>query len=491
LKPENVLVHQSGHVKLSDFGSSRFFKEITAGDRLEGTADYLAPEVLRGRNVSPASDLWSFACTLYQMLAGRVPIWAGDDPGIKPPSAAEEKKEADDIARMSASERAAHREGVMKRHEEAQKANMLSKMVQFETADPNEDRYPEKFDPAARELIDAIMKPDPSQRIGIRRRNGENGEPVPLDAPSGGVAWEIDFSVLKSHPFFGGVDFDLLPTLPAPSLAGGRVQPAPDARWARRKNSIMWAPMPKQYSFAEGAAAVMEPIPEEPEKELAAARERTGGAAAGPGSMRAQLFASKTGSVAAPRFMGVQESAEEGGDSDMAEGSEEEEEDREGEEAGAGLQDQMLSAAFPGGAGLPPKAPSSKKPSSRASGPMAVVERPKDEDSQEDAMGSTMSGERSAGPIAASAAALPPRPAVRAPLGLKSKLPPSGASRPQLSFVPKADATAGPTGLGMGLRKMGGSSTASALLARVLNKPATLPPTANLPHNGHPDSEMK
>jgi hypothetical protein len=29
------------------------------------------------------------------------------------------------------------------------------------------------------------------------------------------------------------------------------VAPAPDKRWARRRNSIMWAPMPKQFSFAE------------------------------------------------------------------------------------------------------------------------------------------------------------------------------------------------------------------------------------------------
>lgn len=43
LKPENVLVHQTGHVKLTDFGSARYCDKIVEGDRIEGTAEYLAP----------------------------------------------------------------------------------------------------------------------------------------------------------------------------------------------------------------------------------------------------------------------------------------------------------------------------------------------------------------------------------------------------------------------------------------------------------------
>lgn len=48
--------------------------------RIEGTAAYLAPELVIGSSApSPASDCWAFGCLLYQCLAGRPPIWAETD----------------------------------------------------------------------------------------------------------------------------------------------------------------------------------------------------------------------------------------------------------------------------------------------------------------------------------------------------------------------------------------------------------------------------
>ena len=74
LKVENILVHSSGHVRISDFGSTRLLSECVPGE-VEGTAVYLAPELLQHKKASYKSDYWSFGCLIFQILAGRPPGW--------------------------------------------------------------------------------------------------------------------------------------------------------------------------------------------------------------------------------------------------------------------------------------------------------------------------------------------------------------------------------------------------------------------------------
>jgi serine/threonine protein kinase/Flp pilus assembly protein TadD len=78
VKPENVLISTDGRLKVADFGLARSPNEtaVTALDVLPGTVAYLAPELLAGRQASPASDLYALGVTLYEMLAGRVPFEA-------------------------------------------------------------------------------------------------------------------------------------------------------------------------------------------------------------------------------------------------------------------------------------------------------------------------------------------------------------------------------------------------------------------------------
>jgi serine/threonine protein kinase len=73
---KNILVDDSGHAVLCDFGMSQIIEEelepsgtTTSGVR-EGTLRWSAPEVVSGENPGrsiPASDVWSFGCTGYEV----------------------------------------------------------------------------------------------------------------------------------------------------------------------------------------------------------------------------------------------------------------------------------------------------------------------------------------------------------------------------------------------------------------------------------------
>jgi serine/threonine-protein kinase len=72
LRPGNVLVSDSGMVKVTDFGTSRFLEIAAHGTTVIGSPPYMAPEQFHGKAVF-ASDLYSLGVTMYQMLTGSLP----------------------------------------------------------------------------------------------------------------------------------------------------------------------------------------------------------------------------------------------------------------------------------------------------------------------------------------------------------------------------------------------------------------------------------
>lgn len=75
LKPSNVLFDDAGAAYLADFGLAKDdrWTDVTAG-ALVGTPHYLAPEVIAGGPPSNASDVYAFACVLWEAVAGAPPF---------------------------------------------------------------------------------------------------------------------------------------------------------------------------------------------------------------------------------------------------------------------------------------------------------------------------------------------------------------------------------------------------------------------------------
>jgi serine/threonine protein kinase len=78
VKPDNFLVNLEGEVKLIDFalavrqkkGLAKFFSRKS---KIQGTRSYMSPEQIRGKALGIEADVYSFACTIFHLLAARPP----------------------------------------------------------------------------------------------------------------------------------------------------------------------------------------------------------------------------------------------------------------------------------------------------------------------------------------------------------------------------------------------------------------------------------
>ena len=82
IKPENILITQYGEPALADFGVARLQSTSQATAGVFGfTTIHAAPELLEGRDLSAATDVYGLASTLYQLLAGKAAFRSFEDEG--------------------------------------------------------------------------------------------------------------------------------------------------------------------------------------------------------------------------------------------------------------------------------------------------------------------------------------------------------------------------------------------------------------------------
>jgi DNA-binding CsgD family transcriptional regulator/energy-coupling factor transporter ATP-binding protein EcfA2 len=78
IKPSNILFDEDGNVYLVDFGLAKLVEErvdISQADKtITGSPDYIAPEQVRGEQVSPQTDIYSLGIVIYEMLTGVHPF---------------------------------------------------------------------------------------------------------------------------------------------------------------------------------------------------------------------------------------------------------------------------------------------------------------------------------------------------------------------------------------------------------------------------------
>ena len=131
LKPENVLLDGTGHIRLTDFGLSKegISSSSSGANSFCGTPEYLAPEILNRQGHGRGVDWWSLGALLYEMLTGLPPFYCQDRERL------------------------------------------------FEKIRNSELNYPASLSPDAKNLLRGLLTKDPTRRLGSGAGDAEEIKP--------------------------------------------------------------------------------------------------------------------------------------------------------------------------------------------------------------------------------------------------------------------------------------------------------------------------
>jgi len=81
IKPSNLMITADGTLKLMDFGIAKVAGEqkMTQVNKIVGTIEFMAPELIEGKDASVASDIYSMGATLYELVSGKLPFESDTD----------------------------------------------------------------------------------------------------------------------------------------------------------------------------------------------------------------------------------------------------------------------------------------------------------------------------------------------------------------------------------------------------------------------------
>jgi serine/threonine protein kinase len=83
IKPDNFLVSPQGQVKLIDFALAQkpkggLAKLFGGKQKIQGTRSYMSPEQIRGQPLDVRADIYSFGCTVHELVSGKCPFTGTD-----------------------------------------------------------------------------------------------------------------------------------------------------------------------------------------------------------------------------------------------------------------------------------------------------------------------------------------------------------------------------------------------------------------------------
>ncbi len=75
IKPQNIMIQPDGNAKVMDFGIARAGDSgLTQTNSVMGTAHYISPEQAQGKDLTPASDIYSLGVVMYEACTGKLPF---------------------------------------------------------------------------------------------------------------------------------------------------------------------------------------------------------------------------------------------------------------------------------------------------------------------------------------------------------------------------------------------------------------------------------